>query len=118
MTTGETKIGIMVILSVIGMLAYISISQIYLIAGTDSNYNNVTVHEKWIKSQGEGGQKYLFSDQSGNVFSIEDSYWKWTFDASDRFAKIQENKTYDIKTYGRRSHWFSNYPNAISITEK
>jgi len=114
---GDTAIGICVLLSVIAILSYTVGSQIYLIAGTDADYT-ITVHEKWIKGQGENGQKYLFSDQNGNVFSIEDSYWKWTFDASDRFANIQENKTYDIKTFGRRSHWFSNYPNAIEITEQ
>ena len=101
----------------LAIVVYLVVSNVYLLVGTDSEYI-VAVQEKWIKGQGEDGQKYLFSDMTGNVYSIEDSYWKWTFDASDRYANLKENHTYHIKTFGRRSHWFSNYPNAIEIKEE
>ncbi len=89
---------------------------IYLMMGSDETYE-VTINEKWIKGQGGDDQKYLMSDINGNVYSIEDSYWKWIFDASDRYAKIIPGNTYAIETFGRRSQFFSNYPNAIKIKE-
>ncbi len=88
----------------------------YCLVGTDAEYT-ITVNEKWIKGQGENGQKYLMSDINGNVYSIEDSYWKWIFDASNRYAMIVPGHTYHIVTFGRRSPFFSNYPNAIEIHE-
>lgn len=91
-------------------------TQVYLIADTDAAYT-ITVNEKWIKAQGQNGQKYLMSDAEGNVYSIEDSYWKWIFDASNRYAAIKPGHTYHITTFGRRSPFFSNYPNAITIEE-
>jgi hypothetical protein len=91
-------------------------SSVYLLYDSDAEYT-ITINEKWIKGQGDEGQKYLMSDLQGNVFSIEDSWWKWTFDASNRYAEIKQNHTYLIKTFGRRSPFFSNYPNAIEIRE-
>ncbi|MCK9568448.1 hypothetical protein M0R72_05870 [Candidatus Pacearchaeota archaeon] len=88
----------------------------YLLIGSDAEYT-ITVNEKWIKGNGDEGQKYLMSDMEGNVYSVEDSWWKWAFDASNRFAIIKPGHTYHISTFGRRSPFFSNYPNAIEIQE-
>ena len=74
----------------------------------------ITVDEKWVKNNGESG-KYLFSDTEGNVYSIEDSAWLWSWNASDRYAFIKTNTTYEITTYGWRIPFLSSYPNAISI---
>jgi len=107
------RIGLVILfLILVGIVA----QPIYLMYGTD-NKTVVTIDEKWTKSQGSDGQKYLFSDTGGNVYSIEDSYWKWTFDASDRYAFIRPGQTYQIETFGRRSYFFSNYPNAIEINK-
>lgn len=74
----------------------------------------VTVKEKWVKYHNDDA-KYLFSDTQGNVYSIEDSLWVWSWDASDRYASVEEGKTYTITTYGWRVRIFSWYPNAIEI---
>jgi len=103
---------------VIGVCAAILFVGFYIIYPlTDSQEGViVTVHEKWVKSQGKG-MIYLFSDSFGNVYSIEDSWIKQEFDASDRYAKIQPGKTYRIDTFGKRLHIPTNYPNAIHIEE-
>ena len=90
----------------------------YALVGS-SDKITITVEDKWVKAQDSGSMKYLFSDTQGNVYSVEDSWLKWTFDASDRFAKIEKGKTYNIETFGRRMRLpiRSNYPNAISIEE-
>jgi hypothetical protein len=90
----------------------------YALVGS-SDEITITVEEKWVKAQDGGSMKYLFSDTKGNVYSVEDSWCKWTFDASDRFAKLEKGKTYRIETFGRRMRLpiRSNYPNAIRIEE-
>jgi len=101
-----------VLLIIVGIVAQLA----YLLVGTDQEMV-VTIDQKWIKSQGDNGQKYLFSDVNGNVYSIEDSWWKWKFDSSDRYAFVRPGQTYQIETFGRRSHFFSNYPNALKINK-
>ena len=113
---GETFGAFAGLLVIAAVVVYGVGSQAYLLVGSGDNYV-VTVNDKWIKSQGDNEQKYLFSDTNGNVYSLEDSYWQWTFDSSDRFASIEKNHTYEIDTFGRRSRWFSNYPNAYDIRE-
>lgn len=76
----------------------------------------IRVQRMWIKQYGKGS-KYLFSDENGNVYSIEDSLELWIFDASDRWASMQEGKTYRVTLYGWRWHFFSWYKNAIEIEE-
>ena len=76
----------------------------------------VEVNEKWVKYHG-GDQLYLFSDKNGNVYAIDDSILLWTWDASDRYARIQPHTTYQITTYWWRVHILSWYPNAIEVVE-
>lgn len=74
----------------------------------------VTVKEKWVKYQRDD-QKYLFSDMQGNVYAIDDSLLLWVWDASDRYAKIEEGQTYTITTYWWRIRILSWYTNAVEI---
>ena len=76
----------------------------------------VTVEEKWTKYH-SGDAKYLFSNEEGVVYSIEDSLLLWQFDASDRYALIKAGGTYEITTYGWRIHILSWYKNAMHIEE-
>ena len=76
--------------------------------------STITIKEKWVKYQRDD-QKYLFSDIEGNVYSIDDSLLLWTWDASDRYARIDEGQTYTITTYWWRVRILSWYPNAVRI---
>lgn len=75
----------------------------------------IKVQEKWIKASGSDQQSYLFSDADNNVYQITDEPIYFIWDASDRWAKIQEGKTYMITTIGWRIRFLSWYPNAIRI---
>ena len=79
---------------------------------------NVTVNEKWIKSHGDSGQLYLFSDMEGNVYKIDDD-WSWPVffkvNSSDQYAMIKPGQTYHIHTVGWRTQWMSQYPNVLYI---
>jgi len=109
-----------------GFLAFLIliISLIVIVIGISAtNYyhsrftREVTVERIWIKRSGSSTDKYLFSDTNGNVYEITDSTLLWLFDASDRWTKIEEGKTYRIEFIGWRSHFWSWYPNAIKIEE-
>jgi len=76
----------------------------------------ITVKEKWMKYHQEEG-KYLVSDLEGNVYSIQDSVWYFQFDASDRYAMMDANKTYEVKTIGWRIKILSWYSNIIEFEE-
>lgn len=76
--------------------------------------HEITVNEKWTKYHNRDA-KYLLSDTSGTVYSIEDSFWFFTYDASYRYAKITPGETYTVKTIGWRFPPFSWYKNIIEI---
>lgn len=78
--------------------------------------HTITVKEKWIKYH-ENDAKYLISDTDNTVYSIEDSFWFWTWDASDRYARIEIGKAYTIKTIGWRIHILSWYKNIIELKQ-
>lgn len=87
---------------------------------TDSGPIEVTIKEKWTKviSNGESvSGLYLFSTTDGNVYSIQDTLWHWNFNAADRYALIQPDKTYNIWLFGIRMPFFSMYQNAYRIEE-
>lgn len=81
-----------------------------------AEYNTITIDDKWIKYQG-GKDRYHVSDMSANVYSIEDSVLFFTFDASNRYAKVDIGGTYYIKTVGWRIPSMSQYQNIIEITD-
>jgi len=105
-----------VVFTIALIMGIVGVYGIYPLLGS-SQEDIVTVQQKWIKSQGKNDMTYLFSDENGNVYSIQDSWWKMTFDASDRYAKLKIGRAYRIETFGRRLHVPTNYPNAIHIEE-
>lgn len=61
--------------------------------------------------------KYLVSDTDGNVYSIEDCVWFWKWDASNRYATLDEGEIYDVTLVGWRIPLVSAYQNIIEIRE-
>ncbi len=80
------------------------------------DYKEITTKEKWVKYQNDDA-KYLVSDVNDNVYSLEDSWWFLTFDASDRYSRIELNTTYKIKTIGWRIRILSQYPNIVEFNK-
>jgi len=78
----------------------------------------VTIKEKWIKAaEASTNMKYLFSDTHNNVYEITDEPFLLVFDASNRYAMIEEGKKYRVTLYGWRIPFLSWYPNAVWIEE-
>ena len=107
------------VLVILGLIAIVGLYPIYAIYYYQSAITKiVTVKEKWIKAApGSNTMMYLFSDTEGNVYAVADELLLWKWDASDRWAKLEEGKTYRITFYGWRIHILSWYPNAIEIEE-
>jgi len=76
--------------------------------------HTIVVYEKWTTG-GSSAANYFFSDTYGNVYSVENSWLLLQYDMSERYAALQEGKTYEITTYGWRIKWLGFYPNAVKI---
>jgi len=107
------------VLVILGLIIVVGSYPIYAICYYQSATTKmVTVKEKWIKAApGSDTMTYLFSDTEGNVYAVADELLLWKWDASDRWAKLEEGKSYRITFYGWRIHILSWYPNAIEIEE-
>lgn len=88
--------------------------------GDARTYKNYTVTDKAVKNDGESSKYLVYTkDSKGNVmvFSVEDRFWCGRFDASDDYARIEVGKTYNFETVGKRSHFWSSYPDIIELKE-
>lgn len=88
-----------------------------LISGIIASINTeveITVEDKWIKATKDSSD-YMVSDTSGNVYVVSDSLILLSFDASDRYAAIDIDRTYGITTIGWRVPFLSMYPNIVEI---
>lgn len=74
----------------------------------------ITIKDKWIKATGSGSD-YMVSDTNSSVYKIDDSLWLRSFDASNRYAGIDINRTYGITTIGWRIPKLSMYTNIVEI---
>lgn len=73
----------------------------------------ITVAEK-VPSHGKEG-KYLVIDTNENVYCVSDNIFINKFDASDRYASLHVNSTYNVVIGGYRNHFWSWYQNILEI---
>ena len=73
----------------------------------------VTVTDKWVKNNGDGG-KYLVSTSEG-VYEVTDSFFKWRWDSSDTYARLEVGEDYTMEVGGIRVPFFSLYPNIYDV---
>ena len=69
------------------------------------------------KERGSDNRPYLVFTSDERVYSIEDSFWLWKFDASDRYARIHAGRSYRCTTAGWRIRFLSAYENLIECAE-
>lgn len=106
-------------LAMISILLLIAFVETSLALPTDEE-RIVVIQDKWTKVIGSGvdiKSLYLFSDERGNVYSIQDTFWHWNFESANRYAKIQKGQTYRISLFGIRNGFMSLYQNAWKIEE-
>ena len=78
--------------------------------------SEITITKAWVK-QTDDSAKYLVATTDGDVYSIEDSFCYFAWDASDRYAAIDIGKTYQVTTIGWRFQPRSIYRNIIELEE-
>ena len=80
-----------------------------------------TVIEKVSRVKDEDARYLVSAKIEGTgetrTFEVEDSLLEGRFSSSDRWAEIEEGKTYKFKTYGWRVPFFSWYENIIEHEE-
>ena len=76
----------------------------------------ITVNDKYIKRSGEQ-DIYLIVDENKNTYKITDLFFKFKFDSTDLYNKLEIGKTYRVKISGFRIKILSEYPNINEIEE-
>ena len=107
---------------IIGMVivfAIVAIATTTIVLDAAKQTHEITIDKMWTKasSNSDNAQIYLVSDADANVYCVKDTMLFWKFDASDRWAKLDEGKTYAVTTVGWRVRFASMYPNIIEIEE-
>lgn len=77
---------------------------------------NITVKNKYIAVK-DGYSRYMITDKHDNIYHVSKSLFFLKFDNAETWAKINENKMYDIRGYGFRSPLFNMYPKIIHIND-
>ena len=104
-----------------GLAVLILVASVCTMAAMDATKQTqeITIDKMWTKSSpsDDKAQIYLVSDVDSNVYCVKDTMVFWKFDASDRWAKLDEGKTYSVTTVGWRVRFASMYPNIIEIED-
>lgn len=80
----------------------------------DEHTAEITVRKAERVQSGKHSQYLVFTEDE-EVYCIDDSLWRWTFDASDRYARIEPGQTYECRVVGWRWRFFSSYPNLLTV---
>jgi len=104
------------IIFIIILLLFLAWPVYKLIYAFMTGEETITIDEKWVKYKGNDA-KYLISSEDEQVFQITDSIIKWRWDSSNLYARLDEGKTYEIKTQGFRFPLFSDYKNILEVEE-
>lgn len=65
-----------------------------------------------------GGHYMIFCKEKGEnvTYTLDDSFWHWSWNTSDIYGSLEVGKTYKIKTSGFRIPIISWYKNIYKIT--
>jgi hypothetical protein len=92
-----------------------------LIGGCDACYQLGTVdHATITVKRGERVNKhkssyYLVWTEQNEVFTVDDAFFHGHFNSSDLYGQLESGRKFDVKVYGWRIPFFSEYRNIIAI---
>lgn len=110
-------------------LFYLALAAIIIIGGSTwaiikynhKEYYTVIVTDKQIKRKSKESDVYMIftEDKNGSVHVFEnvDSLLAFKWNSSDMYGEIKKGHTYEFKTIGYRSGFWSMYPNIIEYKE-
>jgi len=85
----------------------------YFVYQFTSGSESISVSEKWVKYQDKDA-KYLISTDKG-VYQITDSLWRGQWRSSDIYGCLHSGNSYNIKYFGFRMGFFSDYRNIYFV---
>jgi hypothetical protein len=100
----------------IGIILMVVIVIVSLIAAVGANVvseTTITVEER-IGAHGEEG-RYLIVSEEGEMFTVEDNWFRMQFDASNRYVQLKEGNRYAITCTGWRVPFCSWYRNIVAV---
>jgi hypothetical protein len=74
-----------------------------------------TVKEKSAVTNGNSHTYLIFTDKT--TYEIDDTLWKWRWNSSDVYGKMEVGKTYEADLQGVRWPFFSMYQNILNPVE-
>lgn len=103
------------------LFTVVIVAPVYTIASyVNKNTYEIKVTEKETKNSQESSKYLIFGiDEEGNekVFENTDALFARKFNSSDLYAKIEDGKTYEVKTIGYRIPFLSKYENIMTAEE-
>lgn len=92
-----------------------------IIQASNKRTNVCTVTGKEVKTDNGKGKYLIYTKDypTGEVmvYRIEDTVLRWQWDSSDKYATVEDGKTYKFTIVGYRLPILSMYPNIIDIKE-
>lgn len=68
-------------------------------------------------SDGQGGSSMRVYTTNCGTFGVQDNLFVGQLNSADVYGSIQEGRTYDFQTVGKRIPLMSMFPNIVSVTE-
>ena len=67
----------------------------------------ITIREKYTRYR--KGSNYNIVDTEGNIYQVDNLWFKLDYNRANDYAKIEEGKTYKVKGYGYRAGFIDAY---------
>lgn len=100
------------------ILSSVLAAPIYTYVKAHYNQRTITlVIKKTERVQDGNSSYYLAYTENNGVYTVADSFWRWSFDSSDRYGMLDAGGTYVCTVTGWRWNFFTSYPNLLTVAE-
>jgi hypothetical protein len=74
----------------------------------------ITIYEKYTRYRRKGSN-YNLIDTDGNIYQIDNLWFKFDYNRADDYAKLKEGKQYKVKGYGFRAGFLESYQKIYEV---
>jgi hypothetical protein len=75
----------------------------------------ITIREKYTRYR--KGSNYNIVDTEGNIYQVDNLWFKLDYNRANDYAKIEEGKTYKVKGYGYRAGFIDAYKKIYDLKQ-
>ena len=76
----------------------------------------ITVQEKYTRYRSKSSN-YNVVDTEGNIYQVDNLWFKLDYNRANDYAKIEEGKTYKVKGYGYRAGFIDTYKKIYDLKQ-